>query len=127
MIALGIPGPGGCDRIDFARTVWEKNEVNFSPGINVNLIILSLVGLGTSNRVSNELSYQEGSLYKVSYQKVNWCLNYLRLTKSVKIDSIAPLYTPFFHMVNHFLRKRLGSRPCSLAHLFYRPRSMNLV
>ena len=54
---LGLPlcdsvwhtGPDGYDRIDFARTVWEKNEVNFSPEINVNLIISGPVGLGTSN------------------------------------------------------------------------------
>ena len=67
---LGLPscdsawhtGPDGYDRIDFAQTVWEKSGVNFWPEINVNPIILGLVGFGTSNQVSNASSYQEGSL-----------------------------------------------------------------
>ena len=50
-------GSDGYHRIDFARTVWEKNGVNFWPEINVNPIILELVGFGISNRVSNDLSY----------------------------------------------------------------------
>ena len=96
---LGLPpcdsawnsGPDGYHRIDFARAVWEKNGVNFWPEIIVNPIILELVGSGTSNRVPNALSHQEGSLYKVLHHKPNWSLSYLGLTKSGKIDIMAPL------------------------------------
>ena len=38
------PGPDGYVRIDFARTVWKKNGVNFSSKINVNPVISGLVG-----------------------------------------------------------------------------------
>ena len=77
--------------IDIARTVWEKNEVNFWSEINVNLIIFGLVGFGTSSWVSNTLSYQEGSPCKVLNQKSKRSSNYLRLTKSAKIAIMALL------------------------------------
>ena len=63
--------PDGYDRIDFARTVWEKNGVNFWPHINVNPIILRLVRFGTFNLVPNASSYQEESLYKFLHHESN--------------------------------------------------------
>ena len=121
------PGPDGYVRIDFARTVWKKNGVNFSSKINVNPVISGLVGYGASNRVSIASSDQEGSLCKVSCHNSKWSSSYLGLTKSGKIAFMAPLNTPFFHTDDQFLRKRLGPRPCRLAYLFYRRRSMKLM
>ena len=84
-------GPDGYDKMCCARTVWEKNGVNFWPDINVNPIILELVGFWTFNLVPNTSSYQEESLYKFLDHKSNWSLNYLGLTESGKIDIMAPL------------------------------------
>ena len=93
--ALGIPDQMDMPEFNLYKLVWEKNGVNFWYYVSVNLDFLGLVGVETSDQVSNALSYQEGSLNKFLDHKSNWSLNYLGFTISGKIDILAPLKPQF--------------------------------
>ena len=69
--ALGIPDQMDMTELDLYKLVWEKNEVNFWSYVSVNLDFLGMEGVGTSDQVSNALSYQEESLYKFLDHKSN--------------------------------------------------------